>query len=57
MAETTAKRLIQQLVFGGDTATTDSIEEDFDEEDERRSTKGMPSAYVTVFEGRFLAQV
>ncbi len=57
MAETTSKRLIQQLVFGGDTATTDSIEEDFDKEDERRSTKDMPSAYVTVFEGRFPAQV
>ncbi|KJA24271.1 hypothetical protein HYPSUDRAFT_200765 [Hypholoma sublateritium FD-334 SS-4] len=51
MAETAPKRLIQQLVFGGDTATTDSIEEDFDKEDERRFTKGMPSAYVTVFEG------
>lgn len=57
MAEAAPKRLIQQLVFGGDTATTDSIEEDFDKEDERRFSKGMPSAYVTVFEGWFPARL
>jgi hypothetical protein len=55
---TIPKKLIQQLIFGGDLTSKESIEDDFEKRDEKRREGGWgdrPSAYVTVFEGVLLS--
>ena len=45
------KRLMQQLIFGGHvSANLQSVEEDFEQLDEKRGA-GRESAYVAVLEG------
>ncbi|KAF9478486.1 hypothetical protein BDN70DRAFT_895676 [Pholiota conissans] len=54
MATPIPKKLIQQLIYGGDVTSKESIEDDFEKRDEQRREGGYghrKSAYVIVFEG------
>lgn len=51
------KKLFQQLIFGDNATSQESLEENFEEQDESRDGKDGTkrlSAYVLVFEGLYL---